>query len=231
MTGAPRTSAIEVEFGGETLTLLAEKAIVWAREKTLFLADVHLGKAASFRAAGVAVPSGHSRDDIDRIATLVKRHQIERLIVLGDLVHNRSSFTPALNLAMAQFAATHRSLERVLVLGNHDLHAGAPPAAWGFTCVADDLPMASLIAAHEPLASGDISAQRGARLCGHIHPAFSLRTSKELVNLPCFWHSQKQLVMPSFGSLTGRYTITPAVGDVTYVVTRQQIFRIPNAAL
>ncbi|TAG70966.1 MAG: hypothetical protein EAZ24_13415 [Burkholderiales bacterium] len=97
--------------------------------------------------------------------------------------------------------------------------------------MADDLPLASLIAAHEPLAPGERPGQSGARLCGHIHPPFSLRTPREYVNLPCFWQSQIQLVMPSFGSLTGRYTVTPAVGDVTYVVTRQQIFRIPMTTL
>ena len=231
MSAAPRMSAIDIEFGGELLTLLADKAVVWSREKTLFLADVHLGKAASFRAAGVAVPSGHSRADIDRIAGLIEQYRIDRLIVLGDLVHNRASYTPALDAAMTEFATRHRALERVLVLGNHDHHAGAPPADWGFTCVAEDLPLASLVAAHEPLSPGQQSTEPYARLCGHIHPAISLRTARESVNLPCFWQSTKQLVIPSFGSLTGRYTVTPAQGDVTYVVTRQQIFRIPNAAL
>ncbi len=236
MISAPRAdknvNAIEIEFGGETLTLLADKAVVWAREKTLFLADVHLGKAASFRAAGLAVPSGHSRADIARIAALIERHRIERLVVLGDLVHNRASYTPQLDAAISEFAANHRALERLLVLGNHDLHAGTPPVSWGFTCIAEDLALAGLVAAHEPLAASDAAAVGGgARLCGHIHPSILLRTAKESINLPCFWQSSVQLVIPSFGSLTGRYTVSPAVGDVTYVVTRQQIFRISKATL
>ena len=38
--------------------------LFWPLARTLFIADVHLGKAASFRAAGVPLPSGHSSRDI-----------------------------------------------------------------------------------------------------------------------------------------------------------------------
>lgn len=230
MNRARALDSIEIEFGGEALRLLAERAVVWPRENTLFVADVHLGKAASFRAAGVAVPSGHSRDDLARLSRLIEAHGIERLVVLGDLVHNRASYTPALDSAIAEFNARHRSLDRVLVLGNHDAKAGAPSAAWQFRCVDEDLRLTPLLAAHEPHES---SAQPDSlpRICGHIHPAVSLRTTREVVTLPCFWQQPRQLILPSFGSLTGRYVVDPAPQDVTFVVTHQQIFRIPKSAL
>ena len=42
-------SQIEIEWQGEKLHLLARKGILWPREKTLFVADPHFGKAATFR--------------------------------------------------------------------------------------------------------------------------------------------------------------------------------------
>jgi uncharacterized protein len=226
------TDAIVIEFGGEALTLLAQKAVVWAREKTLFVADVHLGKAASFRAAGLAVPSGHSQDDIARIEQLVHTHEIEHLVVLGDLVHNRASYTPALDVAMSGFARRHRQLKKTLVLGNHDNNAGGPPTYWGFTCIDDYLRLKPFRCLHEPII-GAIAAKvvddgQWFALAGHIHPAAWVRTAKEALNLPCFWQSKAQLVLPSFGRLTGRYIIEPQADDVTFVVTGQQIFRNPT---
>jgi len=51
----------EIIFGTESLILLADRALHWPKRKTLVLADVHLGKDATFRAAGLPVPAGNSR--------------------------------------------------------------------------------------------------------------------------------------------------------------------------
>jgi uncharacterized protein len=234
MSARSKNTAIDIEFGGETLTLLAQKAVVWSREKTLFVADVHLGKAASFRAAGVPVPSGHSKDDLARLSALIDDHAIAHLVILGDLVHNRASYTPALDQAMHAFAATHPKLKMTLVIGNHDESAGLPPVEWGIECINNYFSISPFIAVHAPyigVKSDVANGESGFRLAGHIHPAAWLRTPREAINLPCFWKSKHQLVLPSFGSLTGRYTVEPQAGDVTFVVTTQQIFRIPESPL
>jgi uncharacterized protein len=214
------TDAIDVEFGGEMLTLLAQKAVVWAREKTL------------------AVPSGHSQDDIARIERLVQVHDIAHLVVLGDLVHNRASYTPTLDAAMRGFAQRRPQLKKTLVLGNHDNHAGGPPIQWGFDCIKDFLRLKPFHCLHEPFDGAnthmanqtalDGEANAAFALAGHIHPAAWVRTAREALNLPCFWQSKTQLVLPSFGRLTGRYIIEPSADDVTFVVTGQQIFRNPT---
>jgi uncharacterized protein len=235
---AGRRSEIDIDFGGETLTLLAQKAVVWAREKTLFIADVHLGKAASFRAAGLALPSGHSQDDIAQIEQLVLAHEVAHLVVLGDLVHNRASYTSSLDAAMCAFVARNPALKKTLVIGNHDESAGHPPISWGFCCIEDYLRLTPFNCLHAPIHGaiddGAIKSSATSEACpsfalaGHIHPAAWVRTAREAVNLPCFWQSKSQLVLPSFGRLTGRYIVAPSQDDVTFVVTGQQIFRNPT---
>ena len=51
-------SALNVHVAGEDLLLLPEKAVYWPAEQMLIVADIHFGKAASFRALGVPVPRG-----------------------------------------------------------------------------------------------------------------------------------------------------------------------------
>ncbi len=220
--------SVDIEFGGETLTLLAQKAVVWSRARTLFVADVHLGKAASFRAAGLAVPSGHSRDDLDKLTALIAAHQIEHLVVLGDLVHNRASYTAALDATMSEFANKHPALRRTLVMGNHDSSAGKPPFSWGFTCIDYIFRLDPFTCLHEPFSEDMVDKYAECSLSGHLHPATWLRTARDAINLPCFWLRKTQLVLPSFGSLTGRFTVEPEADDVTFVVTTQQIFRTPR---
>ena len=47
---------VEIRVGGEALELLAEKAALLPERGTLLVADAHIGKAVSFRRAGVPVP-------------------------------------------------------------------------------------------------------------------------------------------------------------------------------
>ncbi len=49
---------------GEDLVLLAERAVFWPAKKALFVADFHLGKAASFRSAGIPLPSGTTTENV-----------------------------------------------------------------------------------------------------------------------------------------------------------------------
>ena len=51
-------SHITVQVAGTELCLLAEKALWWPERRTLLIADLHLGKAAGYRALGQPVPSG-----------------------------------------------------------------------------------------------------------------------------------------------------------------------------
>src|SRR4051794_25075204 len=86
---------------GETLLLLPDRAVFWPRTYTLLVADAHLGKAAAFRAAGLPLPGGTTTAGLDRLAALIERHAVRRLVLLGDLVHARTSFAPATVAAIA----------------------------------------------------------------------------------------------------------------------------------
>ena len=126
-----------IETHEEQLKCLPERALLWARERTLFVADVHLGKAASFRATGVPVPSGHSSFDLDRLSRLLISHKVTRFVILGDLVHTKTSYTTSLDRSFRTFRARHSDVEMVLVRGNHDRHAGEAPAEWQLNAVAE----------------------------------------------------------------------------------------------
>lgn len=119
-----------VRRAGAPLWLTPEGALWWPGAQTLVVADVHLGKSASFRALGLPVPGGELEEDLGRLAALVARHEARRLLVLGDLVHAAAGLDRAV---VGEVAAWREGLgaELWLVPGNHDAHVEALPRSWG----------------------------------------------------------------------------------------------------
>ena len=92
------------------IVLLPGRAAFLPATRTLLVADVHLGKAATFRAAGMPVPEGSAQADLARLCGLVEQSAAARLIVLGDLFHARRGATEQVftefQTARARFPAT-----------------------------------------------------------------------------------------------------------------------------
>ena len=222
MSRSGATGELPVLVAGTTLLCLAQRMLFWPEQRTLFVADVHLGKAASFRSAGVAMPTGHSSRDLNRITALLTAHQATRLVILGDMVHTQTSYTDALDRNFRAFRANHREVEVILVRGNHDRHAGDAPPDWGLTIVSEPHVLGPLACCHEPGQAG----QSGYELAGHLHPAIRLQTAREGVTLPCFWQHAKGIVLPAFGSLTGNFTLRLKPSERAMVIAGEQLHEI-----
>ena len=205
-----------VSVAGEALMPLADRALFWPRTATLIVADVHLGKGAAFRRAGVPVPSGATRTDLARLDALIAERRPTRLLVLGDLFHARLSDDEPAIAAIDAFRARHAALAIHAIRGNHDRHVERLPASWHIDWIAAALHEPPFVFAHEPLAD-----PRGYVLAGHIHPVLALRSRHDAARLPVFWfrHAERIGVLPSFGSFTGGHPVSPGKADSVVVVT------------
>jgi uncharacterized protein len=219
---APASDSLAISVAGVEMVCLAQRMLLWSAERTLFVADVHLGKAASFRASGVPLPSGHSSHDLNRISEVLTRREAHRLVILGDLIHTQSSYTEALDKSFRAFRARHASVEMILVRGNHDRHGGDAPPDWGLHIVSEPHALGPFACCHEP----GLAAGVGIELAGHLHPALHIQTRAERVRLPCFWVRSHGIVLPAFGSLTGNATVQLMRGERAVVIAGQQLHAI-----
>ena len=228
------TNDCPIELGGELLWLLPEKAIYWPARRTLIVSDLHIGKAAAFRAAGVPVPEQTTATTLDRLTRAAERTGAERILCLGDLLHARSGRTEAALAAVAAWRARYADLGFVLVRGNHDAHSGDPPAEWGVECV--DEPWADD-------AGGGVAGDEGAgvrhpfsfrhkpgvtegryTLAGHVHPALALDgAGRQRLTLPCFHFGPQLGILPAFGEFTGAALVRRTPGDRVYVVAGERV--------
>lgn len=194
--------SLDIEAAGETLWLLPDGAAWWPAARTLFAADLHLGKGAAFRAQGQPVPAGSSARTLARLEAAFTSQGAERLVVLGDFWHGAQGLTPRLLEAVAAFA---QRVPTVLVLGNHDRRIH--PAGLPLVAVSGDFSLGALTASHEPPPPGT----SGFTLAGHWHPAISLGSrAGDRLRRPCFVHYPHALVLPAFGGLTGALTLRRA---------------------
>jgi DNA ligase-associated metallophosphoesterase len=214
-----------IRIAGETVELCAERAVHWPGARTLFVADVHLGKAAAFRAGGVPVPRGATAGDLGRLSALLERTRAERLVVLGDLLHAVAGRVAALDAAFRRWRAGHASLEVMLVRGNHDARAGDPPSTWGIAVVAEPHLLAPFVLCHEPKAP-----RTGYALCGHVHPGVRISGDAfESARLPCFVIGQRRMLLPAFGRLTGLALIGATARETIVAIAGSRLFTLPPA--
>ncbi|MFT3721471.1 ligase-associated DNA damage response endonuclease PdeM [Pseudorhodoferax sp.] len=219
---------LAVEWAGEALALLPERALWWPARRTLLVADLHLGKAASFRAAGQPVPVGTTQRNLARLDALIARHAPRQLVVLGDFLHAASARTPALLAALADWRARHAALAVTLVRGNHDGHAGDPPPGLDIATVDEPHRLGPFACCHHPRPHAMPSTPFV--LAGHLHPACVLHgPGRDRLRLPCFVAEAGQAVLPAFGEFTGGWRVEAAPGRRRYVVGGGQVWALPAA--
>jgi uncharacterized protein len=214
-----------VEVGGARLHLLAGKAVWWPAERTLLIADAHLGKAVSFRKLGVPVPEATTGGNLDALDALLALHDARRIVFLGDLLHSRHSHERNTLAAVARWREQRSQLELVLVRGNHDDRAGDPPMSWGVHCVDEPftLPAAPQLALchHPEPRHGDYV------LAGHLHPCTTVGRGIDRLRLPCFHIGTNVGVLPAFGAFTGMHPIERAPEDRVFVVADNAVHELP----
>lgn len=217
---------LTITIRGESVTLLPERAMLWNSRKALLIADPHWGKAATFRAYGIPVPSGTTDEAIGRLDRLVKRTGAEEIIFLGDLLHARAGRSAEMFAALGEWRRQNPELKMLLVRGNHDRRAGDPPAELGIQCTDAPYDMSPFVLHHHPQPSAE-----GYVLAGHVHPGVRVYgTGRQTERMPCFLVGSDVAILPAFGEFTGLANIEPSEGDAVYAIAEETVIPISTQA-
>ncbi len=220
---------MKLTWRGEALELRPERVLHWPRERTLFLADLHLGKAALFRDRGLVVPDGAEAEDLARLRRVVRVTGSQRVVVLGDLVHGAGGWTPEVVEAFAALGTGQRGtpaqgeVERLrvwLVPGNHDRPDGPPPHELGIEQVEEGVRLGPFRLRHADDETGD------GVICGHEHPVVVLRGRGDRLRMPCFVVDERRLLLPAFGSFTGGQRVRRSDGRRIFGVGQGSVVAI-----
>lgn len=214
------SNPVKFSFLDQTLLLFAERTLLWVEEKTLVVADVHLGKTATFRAHGIALPAGTTEENLGRLSAVLDHTGAERLLILGDLLHAKAGISSGLRKQVQSWRQALNSLAVDLILGNHDRRSGTIPEEWEFR-TAEQIVEPPFVWKHFPEAS-----EAGYVMAGHIHPAVRLRGPGEQLTLPCFYFGQQYGLLPAFGEFTGYGVIRPLMSEPVFVVAGDELIAL-----
>ena len=184
--------------------LSAARTAFWCERRWLVVADVHFGKAATFRALGVPVPRGTTVGHFGASQRSDRPHATDARSSFSATCFTRARRTPRRRWPRWKNGEQrYASLDLVLVEGNHDRKAGAPPATLRIHRESDPWRVDRFAFCHYPRFVQDATA-----FAGHLHPAVRLHgRADDSVRLPCFWLRDGLTVLPAFGAFTGGATI------------------------
>ena len=208
---------------GGRLQLWPHKAAFDPDLRLLLVADAHLGKAVSFRQLGVPVPEATTAEALSRLDALVAATAACGIVFLGDLLHSARAHAAGTMAAVAAWRARHAALTLTLVRGNHDAHAGDPPATLGVQVVDGPLRLGPWALLHQP---GDVPGAYA--LAGHVHPGVALGgRAHTRLRLPCFHFGPACGVLPAFGPFTGLHVLSGGPQVQQFVVGGDTVRALP----
>ena len=213
--------SLRIYLAGEEILLHPLRVLFHAKEKTMLLADLHLGKARHFRRGGIPTPLEANQKDLQNLESLIEGLQPKRILFLGDLFHSELNADWEV---FTQFIKRFPDIAFELVEGNHDILARRHYEASGIKLHAIPLPYGPFLLSHEPLK--DIP-KGSYNLCGHIHPGVTLAgKGRQRLRLPCFFFGERQGILPAFGQMTGAVRLEPKREDRVYVIAREQVVQV-----
>jgi uncharacterized protein len=210
-----------IEWMRESLVLRADRSVHWPREHTLFVADLHFGKAESFRAAGLPIP-GTVSHTLSRLTHALNATGAQRLVVLGDFWHDQIGQTPLVDSNLAEWRDHHRDLRIELVRGNHDRMR--PPSSWAEHWQNAPCPVGPFRCVHhcEPDDGGPI-------LAGHLHPGVRMvGAGRQSLRVPAFIIDVNLLTLPAFGSMTGLAIQEAMPGRRVIAIAGDAVIELPS---
>jgi DNA ligase-associated metallophosphoesterase len=185
---------VSFDWRGQRLQLLGAKAAWDPQRRALLVADLHLGKAETFQAHGIPLPSDGDGATLNGLLELAHQLEPQQVVVLGDLIHSRLGLTGELRAKLAALPELLGCPLR-LIGGNHEQGSwieGLPQepsqalGPWWLSHIPE--PRAGML-----------------NLCGHLHPVAVVGRGTDRLRLPCFSYCEasERLAMPAFGRLTG----------------------------
>lgn len=184
----------DLTFGNSGFKVAGDAALFWLKYRALLVADLHLEKASSYAMTGQMLPPYDSHATLSAVADLARACDAEQVICLGDNFHDDGGEARLIGEAAALLRDLTARYRWTWITGNHDPDL---QAVWGGETLIE-MERDGITLRHEA-----IPDWQGLEISGHFHPKLRVSTGHRSVTRRCFTISQRKIIMPAFGVLTG----------------------------
>ena len=202
--------------------LSPDRVMFWEKEKTLIIADLHIGKTGHFRKSGIPVPQHVFKEDLQRLFSQILFFKAERLIIAGDLSHSKSNKEMDL---FKKWRHDHDALQMILVNGNHDILEEKWYEELNIE-TSDSLDIDDFSFCHDP-EEALVKKPGHYTFCGHLHPGISIRgRGKQSLQFPCFYFGHTVGILPAFSRFTGCVSVNAQNGENIFAIVDNGIMQV-----
>ncbi|MEO7984545.1 MAG: ligase-associated DNA damage response endonuclease PdeM [Bacteroidota bacterium] len=210
-----------------TFWVSPERSLYWEEEKTLIIADMHLGKSGHFRKEGIAIPQSIYKADLQRLISQLYLNKVERLIIAGDLTHSTANKELELFIKWRKdFSLLHIDL----VKGNHDILDNNWYTAATINVSEKKLQAGPFLFIHDLTLHPKLTEKEKQLyiFTGHMHPAISIKgQGRQSLRFPCFYFAKNYCVLPAFSRFTGTFRVTPEKGETVFALVENSVMQLP----
>jgi hypothetical protein len=185
---------VRFSFCGHELVALQQGALFWPAREALLVADLHLEKASWFARLGQMLPPYDSVATLADLTALAAATGPREIWCLGDSFHDRHGCDRLPARARDMLAALTASTRWTWITGNHD--PGFADHCGG--AIVEEAEVDGILLRHEA-----DPAEARPELSGHFHPKLRINLRGRKVSRRCFVGTERKLILPAFGSLTG----------------------------
>lgn len=209
-----------VRIKGEELILDPYKCVYWKAQDTLWISDLHLGKANHFQKSGIPIPDQVSDQNWNRLYHVLDIYHPAQVLFMGDLFHSRINIDWTI---FGRFLKVFEQTSYHLIMGNHDILHQSDYLQHGLQ-LHDELRIEPFVFTHHPLQQIE---EGWYNICGHIHPAVKMRgQARQGAKIPCYYFSENQGILPAFGAFTGTAAIRPSKKDDLFLIVENQVIAV-----
>ncbi len=210
-----------------TFWVSPDRCLFWEEQNTLILADIHLGKTGHFRKAGIPVPEGVNKADLQRLIAQLFFFKADRVIIVGDFTH--STANKELDL-FKKWRNDFPLFRFDLVKGNHDILEDHWYHETHITIHKKELIIGDFCFRHETKNTDPFekAGQAAFVFSGHVHPGIRISgRGRQALRLPCFYFTPEHCILPAFSRFTGTYRVEPKKGELVYAITGSELIKKP----
>ncbi len=185
---------VPFSFAGQMFAALPQGALFWPARRALLVADLHFEKASWFASFGQMLPPYDSMATLADLTAIIDALDPQELWCLGDSFHDSAGTDRLPEQARAALTALTARTRWTWITGNHD--SALVGRCGGM--VLEEAVVDGIVLRHEAE-----PAELRPELSGHFHPKLRVRLRGRHVSRRCFVASERKIILPAFGSLTG----------------------------
>ena len=183
---------------------------------------MHFGKTGHFRKAGIAIPQGVYKEDLQRLVEQLQYFQPKKLIIVGDLFHSDA------NKELKFFQKWRDDLSDLdiqLIKGNHDILSESWYTTMNISTHKDSLKINGFCFQHDMGKCQSMNGEASDYLfSGHIHPGVRVSgAGKQVLKFPCFYFTNEYCILPAFSKFTGVALIEPKRGESVFAIVNNSL--------